>query len=161
MIILVGLCSLTTLMDIQLLSPYHPTLALNGGGFPEGFACHHLNPFRYIVRRASHPVISATVARLRRVRQEHAGYYYHYLKYTQLNCATSCRTSGRLGTLRSLSPLRTVRESFPSYGSSISKGWLCEPARLCSLLCSHCPIFPGRHGWEQLTLLIMPSLPKV
>ena len=69
---------------LYLISPYHPTLALNGGGFPEGFACHHLNPIRYVVRRASHPVISATVARLRRVRQEHAGFYKIILEYTQL-----------------------------------------------------------------------------
>ena len=60
---------------LYLISPYHPTLGLNGGGFPEGFACRHLNPIRYVVRRASNPVISATVARLRRVRQEHAGFY--------------------------------------------------------------------------------------
>jgi len=40
---------LTTLTDIQISSPYHPSLALNGGGFPEGFSCHHLNPIRYIV----------------------------------------------------------------------------------------------------------------
>jgi hypothetical protein len=33
---------------------------------PEGFVCRHLNPIRYIVREASHPVISATVARSRR-----------------------------------------------------------------------------------------------
>jgi hypothetical protein len=43
-------------------------LALNGGGFPEGFSCHHSNPIRYIVRGASHPVICATVARPRRDR---------------------------------------------------------------------------------------------
>jgi len=40
--------------------------------------------------RASHPVISETVARLRRVRQEHAGYYTNELN--TLNYATSCRT---------------------------------------------------------------------
>ena len=39
---------------------------LNRMEFPEEFACHHLNPIRYIVREASHPVISATVARSRR-----------------------------------------------------------------------------------------------
>ena len=68
--ILVGPRSLTALTDIHLLSPYHPTLALNRGGFPEGFSCHHSNPIRYIVRRASHPVISETVAGLRRIQQE-------------------------------------------------------------------------------------------
>ena len=53
---------------LQLISPYYPILALNRMEFPEGFACHHLNPIRYIVREASHPVISATVARpLRRL----------------------------------------------------------------------------------------------
>ncbi len=49
LLILVGLCSLTTLTDIQLISPYHPSPALNGGGFSEGFACHRLNPIRYII----------------------------------------------------------------------------------------------------------------
>jgi len=77
-------------MNIQLPSPYHPTLALNGGGFPEGFSCHHLNPIRYIVRGASHQPHSAWQARPRRVRQEHAGYYNYYL--STLNYATSCRT---------------------------------------------------------------------
>ena len=47
--------------------------------FPEGFSCRHSNPVRYIVRGASHPVISATVARPRRrlagIRQVHV--YYH------------------------------------------------------------------------------------
>ncbi len=33
---------------------------------PEGFSCRHSNPIRYIVREASHPVISATVACSRR-----------------------------------------------------------------------------------------------
>jgi len=60
--------------DIQLFSPYHSSLALNRGGFPEGSACYHFDPIRYVVRRASHPVISATAARLRRDRQEYAGY---------------------------------------------------------------------------------------
>jgi len=60
--------------DIQLLSPYHPSLALNRGDLPEGSSCHHSDPIRYIVRGASHPVISATAARPRRDRQEHAGY---------------------------------------------------------------------------------------
>jgi hypothetical protein len=31
-------------------------------------------------------------------------------------------TPGRSGVLPPLSPLRTVRDSFPSYGSSLSKG---------------------------------------
>ena len=51
---------------LQLISPYYPILALNRMEFPEGSACYHLDPIRYIVRGASHPVISATVARPRR-----------------------------------------------------------------------------------------------
>ncbi len=51
----------------------HPDLS--GGGFPEGSACHHFDPIRYVVRGASHPDISATVARPRRDQQEHAGYF--------------------------------------------------------------------------------------
>ena len=60
--------------DVQLISPYHSSLALNRGGFPEGSSCYHSDPIRYVVRGASHPVISATVARPRRDQQEHAGY---------------------------------------------------------------------------------------
>ena len=73
--------------DIQLISPYHSSLALNRGGFPEGSACYHFDPIRYVVRGASHPVNSATVARPRRDQQEHAGYSPGYItiwKYTQL-----------------------------------------------------------------------------
>jgi len=61
----------------------------------KGFACHHLNPIRYIVRGASHPVISATVARPRRDRQEHAGYSPDEVticKYIQLCDIVSQRT---------------------------------------------------------------------
>ena len=99
-------------------SPYHSSLALNRGDFPEGSSCHHFDPIRYVVRGASHPVIRlrqgyaatcpsspglrrdvsvfakatprqviATVARPRRDRQEHAGYYTIDItncKYTQL-----------------------------------------------------------------------------
>ena len=72
--ILLGRFPLTTLTGVQIPSPYHPSLALNGGGFPEGFSCHHLNPFRYIVRGASHQPHSAWQARPRRDRQEHVGY---------------------------------------------------------------------------------------
>ena len=53
----------------------------------KGFACHHLNPFRYIVRGASHQPHSAWQARPRRDRQEHAGYSPDRLticKYTQM-----------------------------------------------------------------------------
>ena len=39
----------------------------NRAGFPEGSLPHGFFPIRYIVRRASHPVISATVARLLRI----------------------------------------------------------------------------------------------
>ena len=41
--------------------------------------------------------------------------------------------SGRSGTLQFLSPLRTVHDSFPSYGSSISKVKPCGATRLSSL----------------------------
>ena len=75
---------MTTFTTIQISSPYHLSLALNRGRFPEGFSRHRSNPIRYIVRRASHPVISPTVARLRRDRQEHAGYSRQLPGYTQL-----------------------------------------------------------------------------
>ena len=79
-------------MDIQISSPYHSSLALNRGGFPEGLSCHHFNPIRYVVREASHPVISATVARSRRDRQEHAEYYKEQTTLMNtLSYATSCR----------------------------------------------------------------------
>lgn len=82
--ILVGRLCVTTLTDIQLVSPYHPSLALNGGGFPDGFSCRHSNPVRYIVREASHQPHNARQARPRRDRQEHAGYSRHAPEYTQL-----------------------------------------------------------------------------
>jgi len=75
---------MTALSDIQISSPYHPSLALNGGGLPDGFSCHHLNPIRYIVRGASHRPHSAWQARPRRVRQEHAEYSRELTEYTQL-----------------------------------------------------------------------------
>ena len=79
-------------MDIQISSPYHSSLALNRGGFPEGSACHHFDPIRHIVRGASHPVISATVARPRRDRQEHAEYYKEQKNLINtLTYATWCR----------------------------------------------------------------------
>ena len=62
----VGLYCLTARAALRLISPYCPILALNRMEFPEGFSCRHSNPIRYIVRGASHPVISATVARPRR-----------------------------------------------------------------------------------------------
>ncbi len=58
---------LTAHKDLCLLSPYCPILALNRVGFPEGSLPRGFFPIRYIVRRASHPVISATVARLLRI----------------------------------------------------------------------------------------------
>jgi len=48
LLIPVGLCSITALTGIQIPSPYHPSLALNGG-FSEGFSRHRLNPVRHIV----------------------------------------------------------------------------------------------------------------
>jgi hypothetical protein len=58
---------LTTHKDLCLFSPYCPILALNRAGFPEESPPCGFLPIRYIVRRASHPVISATVARLPRI----------------------------------------------------------------------------------------------
>jgi len=63
LLILVGLFSFTTLANIQLISPCHPSLAFNGGGFPEEFSCHHSNPIQYIVHEASHRPHSAWQAR--------------------------------------------------------------------------------------------------
>jgi hypothetical protein len=87
-------------MDIQIFSPYHSSLALNRGGFPEGLSCRHFNPIRYVVREASHPVISATAARSRRDRQKHAEYLkeHYFSKYNHLcdfvSQLTICITSG-------------------------------------------------------------------
>lgn len=53
-------------------------------------------------------------------------------------------------------PLGAVRDSFSLYGSSISKGSLCEAAWLCCLPSRcHGPEFPGRHGWT--TAVCFPS----
>jgi hypothetical protein len=82
--------------DIQLFSPYHSSLALNRGGFSEGSACHHFDPIRYIIRGASHPVISATVARPRRDQQEHAG------------CSTTNITTCKHTQLRDIVPRLTA-----------------------------------------------------
>ena len=67
LLIPVGLKDVTTRKILCLLSPYCPILALNRVGFPEGIPSHDFLPIRYIVRRASHPVISATAARLLRI----------------------------------------------------------------------------------------------
>jgi hypothetical protein len=67
------------------------TLALNGGGFPEGFACHHLNPIRYIVRgglRTNHTSCGKH-ARVETSRNM-PGTPGNYL--STLNYETSCRT---------------------------------------------------------------------
>ena len=69
---------------------------------------------------------------------------------------------GRSGASRPHSPLGTVRDSFPSYGSSISKGSPCGAARLCCLLSrNHGLIFPGGHGRQQLAFLLIPTAPEV
>ena len=84
--------------DILLISPYHSSLALNRGGLPEGSSCHHSDPIRYVVRGASHPVISATVARPHRDQQEHAGYSPEGItlcNYTQL-CDFVSQLTGRV-----------------------------------------------------------------
>jgi len=75
---------MTALKVVQLISPYHPSLALNGGGFPDGFSCRHSNPIRYVVRGASHQPHNAWQARPRRDRQEHAGYSRQVPEYIQL-----------------------------------------------------------------------------
>ena len=49
LIIPAGLRSLT-ITDIHLISPYHPSPALDGGGFSEGFSRHRSNPIRYFSR---------------------------------------------------------------------------------------------------------------
>lgn len=47
----------------------------------------------------------------------------------------SCRTSGRSGVLQPLSPIRTVHDSFPSYGSSHLKLiYLNRPSSLVMIL---------------------------
>ena len=53
---------MTTLGTFQLVSPYLPPLALNRTEFPEGGLPRGFFPIRYIVGRASHSVIGATVA---------------------------------------------------------------------------------------------------
>ena len=63
LIILVGLRSMTALANLHLISPYHPSPALNGGGFSDGFSRHRSNPVRYIVHGASHRPHSAWQAR--------------------------------------------------------------------------------------------------
>ncbi|MFX0200481.1 MAG: hypothetical protein ACFFCW_30555, partial [Candidatus Hodarchaeota archaeon] len=62
---LVGLSRFTMRTDIHMCSPEYSSLALNRGGVPEGSSCRHSDPIRYVVRGASHPVISATAARPR------------------------------------------------------------------------------------------------
>lgn len=57
---------LTARTALCLISPYCPSLALIRMELPEGSSCRHSDPCRYIVREASHPVITATVARSRR-----------------------------------------------------------------------------------------------
>jgi hypothetical protein len=86
---LVGLLRLTMRTDVHMCSPYHSSLALHRGGVPEGSSCRHSDPIRYVVRGASHPVISATAARPRRDRQEHAEYYL--TTCNTITYATSCR----------------------------------------------------------------------
>ncbi len=57
---------LTARKVLCLISPYCPSLALNRMELSDGSSCRHSDPIQYIVREASHPVISATVARSRR-----------------------------------------------------------------------------------------------
>ena len=99
--------------DIQIISPYHSSLALNRGGLPEGSSCRHSDPIRYFVSGASHPVISATVARPRRDQQEHTGYSTDKLtncKYTQLRDIVS-----------QLTPAITRRQGMMDWPSAYSQ----------------------------------------
>ncbi len=69
---------------------------------------------------------------------------------------------GRSGASQPLSPLGTVRKSFPSYGSSISEGQPCGMPRLyTSNLGSHGPVLSRRHRREQARFFIMPAAPKI
>ena len=77
-----------------------------------------------------------------------------------------CRRSSRSGVFRPHSPLRTVRDSFPSYRSSISKATLGgRPDRFTSM-----PAVPGTLGLTGLTIirslrlsaiLFVPAFPEV
>ncbi len=58
----VGQSLVTALTDFRMFSPYCSTLALNRMELPDGFRPHGFRPFRYIVRWASHPLISAKAA---------------------------------------------------------------------------------------------------
>lgn len=62
LLVLVGLFRYDDAYGLCLVSPYCSALALHRGELSEGFICYHMNPFRYIVDWASHPVISATAA---------------------------------------------------------------------------------------------------
>ena len=81
--------TVTMLKDLQISSPYHSFLSLNRGGFSEESSCQHFDPFRYIVREASHPIISAMAARSRRNRQEYAEYFNGILPINTIIYTTS------------------------------------------------------------------------
>ena len=62
LIVPVGLILLCRRLTLELISPYHPALALNRVKLSERSHPHRILPIRYIVGRASHPIISAMVA---------------------------------------------------------------------------------------------------
>ena len=72
LLIPVGPFSVTTLTDFRLISPYCSTLALNPVGLGKGSPPHGFDPIRYIVGRASHPVITRRQHAILRYWQEHA-----------------------------------------------------------------------------------------
>ena len=97
----------TTRTVLCVFSPYCPALALNRRKLPEGFACRHLNPIRYVVRGASHQPHSAWPARPRRalagirqvlVLQEVASSQVHTITRPRVadNAGLSCGQTSRL-----------------------------------------------------------------
>ena len=83
---------------------------------------------RYIVLRASHTLISKDACLSSHTRPSRGrfleGLFVNkltilvFLKFPRSTIQLSCRTSSRSGSLLILSPLRTMRASFPAHGSS-------------------------------------------
>ena len=106
-IVLVGLFILTTLAVLQLVSPYQSTLALYRRELPKRFLPRG-RILRYVVERASHPIISAMAAcrsrgpaGIRRVikQSEVNGFVLLFSVHVTCKRATSCRTQRqRCGT---------------------------------------------------------------
>ena len=110
----VGLYCLTARAALRLISPYCPILALNRMEFPEGSSCHQWNPIRYIVRGASHPVISATIARPRRrlagTRQVHV--YYNSIAEKIVSIQQHTHTITRLRVAANVANHRQFKAPF-------------------------------------------------